>query len=74
MRFCVHFTLQDLLGALHCQRGNLATQFFAHATHTAPGATPPSGSVSLAWPDGHGRTVQVGVPLVRSQYSVSAQV
>ena len=29
----VHFTLQDLLGALHCQRSDLCAQFFAGAGH-----------------------------------------
>jgi len=34
----VHFTLQDLLGALHCQCVHLATQFFAGTGHVLLGA------------------------------------
>jgi hypothetical protein len=30
---CVHFALEDLLGALHGQGSDLATQFFARAGH-----------------------------------------
>ena len=44
MRFCVHFALEDLLGALHCQGSDLATQFFAHARHLLLGVGAGSGN------------------------------